>query len=183
MGITQKEADALESEFQDAMPLNGFMDLLQYHLTDAGIGACVPSMDGRFLAQRESLIGEDGDDFPVNSRWSERHTAYACGLGTFGLSRGLITKRGMAGRITSIIINAEFEPDERPYTGIYDFCIRCGACALKCPVKAISMEYGKNNAKCSSYLDKTNELYSPRYVCGKCQVGVPCEAKMPALSI
>ena len=68
-------------------------------------------------------------------------------LGTFGLSRGLITKRGMAGRITSIIINAEFEPDERPYTGIYDFCIRCGACALKCPVKAISMEYGKNNAR------------------------------------
>lgn len=163
--------------------LNGFMGLLRHHLTDAGIGACVPSMDGRFLAQRESLIGEDGDDFHVNSRWSERHAAYACGLGTFGLSRGLITKRGMAGRITSIIINAEFEPDERPYTGIYDFCIHCGACALKCPVKAISMEYGKNNVKCSSYLDKTNELYSPRYGCGKCQVGVPCEARMPALAI
>lgn len=160
--------------------LNGFMDRLRHHLKDAGIAACVPSMDGRFQVQRELLAGEDGDDFHVNSRWSERHAAYACGLGTFGLSRGLITKRGMAGRITSIIIDAEFEPDERPYTGVYDFCIRCGACVVKCPAEAISMEHGKNNVKCSSYLDKTKEWYAPRYGCGKCQVGVPCESGMPA---
>lgn len=161
--------------------LNGFMEQVRQHLTDAGIGVCVPGMDGRFQAQRELLAGEDGEDFHVNSRWSERHAAYACGLGTFGLSRGLITKRGMAGRITSIIIDAEFEPDERPYTGTYDYCIRCGACIVKCPAKAISMEYGKNNVKCSNYLDKTKELYSPRYGCGKCQIEVPCESRIPAL--
>lgn len=161
--------------------LNGFMDRLRHHLADAGIGVCVPSMDGRFKIQRELLAGKDGDDFHADSRWSERHAAYACGLGTFGLSRGLITKRGMAGRIASIVIDAGFEPDERPYTGIYDFCIRCGACVVKCPAEAISMEYGKNNVRCSSYLDKTKALYSPRYGCGKCQVGVPCESRIPAM--
>lgn len=160
--------------------LDGFMQKVRQHLTDAGIEVCVPSTDGRFQAQRELLVGDDGDDFHVNSRWSERHAAYACGLGTFGLSRGLITKRGVAGRIASIVTDAEFEPDERPYTDAYDYCVRCGACIVKCPAKAISLEYGKNNVKCSSYLDNTKELYSPRYGCGKCQVGVPCESRIPA---
>lgn len=31
------------------------------------------------------------------SVWSERHVAYVCGLGTFGLSRGLITEKGQCG--------------------------------------------------------------------------------------
>ena len=33
---------------------------------------------------------------PYISTWSERHAMYAAGLGTFGLSKGLITKKGMA---------------------------------------------------------------------------------------
>lgn len=176
----QPSALWLNGRIEGQQFLNGFMDLLLHHLTDAGIGACVPGMDGRFKTERELLVGKDGDDFHVNSRWSERHAAYACGLGTFGLSRGLITEKGMAGRITSIVIDEEFETEERSYTGPYDYCIRCGVCTVKCPAGAISMEYGKNNVKCSSYLDKTKELYSPRYGCGKCQVGVPCEYRIPA---
>lgn len=31
------------------------------------------------------------------SNWSERHVAYVCGLGTFSLSKGLITERGVSG--------------------------------------------------------------------------------------
>lgn len=90
-----------------------------------------------------TLPGGEKQELHAESRWSERHAAYVCGLGTFGLSRGFITPKGMAGRITSIIIDEEFEPEERSYTGIYDFCIRCGACAVKCPAGAISKEYGK----------------------------------------
>jgi epoxyqueuosine reductase len=37
------------------------------------------------------------------SSWSERHAAYAAGLGTFGLCDGLITARGKAVRFGSII--------------------------------------------------------------------------------
>lgn len=161
--------------------LNTYIEQLHHQLTEAGIRACVPSLDKRFKTRREPLSEKGRDDFHVNSSWSERHAAYACCLGTFGLSRGLITEKGMAGRIISIIIDAEFEPDERIYTGIYDFCIRCGVCAVKCPAGAISMESGKNNAMCDHYLTKSKEQYSPRYGCGKCQVGVPCEFGLPAV--
>ena len=36
------------------------------------------------------------------SNWSERHVAYVCGLGTFSLSKGLITERGVSGRFGSV---------------------------------------------------------------------------------
>lgn len=157
--------------------LNAFMGRLKCQLENAGIMACVPSQDGRFKVQMESV----GDDFHADSSWSERHAAYACGLGTFGLSRGLITEKGMAGRIASIIMDAELEPDRRRYTGIYDYCIRCGVCAANCPAGAISLEHGKNNAKCNNFLNKMREQYAPRYGCGKCQVRVPCECRIPAL--
>ena len=159
--------------------LNAYMGELQRQLTGDGIRVCVPSLDERFKTKPEQISGKGGDDFHMDSSWSERHAAYACGLGTFGISRGLITERGMAGRITSIIIDEELDPTKRPYTEIYEFCIRCGACAVRCPAGAISVEYGKNNVVCKRYLDKTKEQYSPRYGCGKCQVGVPCEFRLP----
>ena len=110
---------------------------------------------------------------------SERHAAYACGLGTFGLSRGIITQKGMAGRVASMIVDSTLETDERPYSGVYDYCVKCGACAKRCPAGAITVERGKNNALCSRYLDRMGERYAPRYGCGKCQTGVPCEHKIP----
>lgn len=159
--------------------LNAYMEELQRQLAGDGIRTCVPGLDERFKKSIEQISEKDRDDFHVDSSWSERHAAYACGLGTFGISRGLITERGMAGRITSIIIDEELDPTKRPYTEIYEFCIRCGACAVRCPAGAISVEYGKNNVVCNRFLNKTKEQYSPRYGCGKCQVGVPCESGLP----
>ena len=40
-------------------------------------------------------------------------------------------------------------------------------------------ERGKNHSICSKFCDKTAEKYKPRYGCGKCQVGVPCESRIP----
>jgi epoxyqueuosine reductase QueG len=105
--------------------------------------------------------------------------AFVCGLGTFGLSRGIITRRGMAGRLGSIVTKLELEPDEKTYKDIYEYCTMCGACARKCPVNAISLENGKDHKPCSDFLDMTEEKYKPRYGCGKCQVSVPCERKIP----
>ena len=118
------------------------------------------------------------------SNWSERHVAYVCGLGTFGLSKGLITKKGVAGRFTSIVTNLELVPDARPYTGLYDYCSLCGACVRNCPAGAISLETGKDHVLCSRFVNATIERYNApgtrtrrnkRYGCGKCQVKVPCE--------
>ena len=52
------------------------------------------------------------------SNWSERHVAFIAGLGTFGLSKSLITEKGCAGRIGSVITNIQFQPTERRYSGI-----------------------------------------------------------------
>ncbi|RKJ54879.1 epoxyqueuosine reductase, partial [bacterium 1XD42-8] len=41
------------------------------------------------------------------------------------------------------------------------------------------LEQGKNHALCREYLQKTKEKFSPRFGCGKCQTGVPCEYQIP----
>ncbi len=121
---------------------------------------------------------ESVDDNVFTSNWSERHIAYAAGLGTFGLSKGLITKKGVAGRYGSVVTSLEIDPTPREYTGLYDYCINCGACARRCPANAIDSSE-KKHIPCKIYVSGTAERYAPRYGCGKCQVGVPCENAAP----
>ncbi len=156
-----------------------YMTAISRLLEDKGFSTCVPALDERFGLKIEMTAKGLRPDFHADSRWSERHAAYACGLGTFSLTRGLITGKGMAGRFASIIVSADFEPLEREYTGIYDYCIKCGACVSRCPANAISLKHGKNNIKCNAHVEKMKKKYSPRYGCGKCQVGVPCESRRP----
>lgn len=152
---------------------------LQEELTKAGYASVIPALDKRFW----SKTAPDGSsELSFTSNWSERHVGFACGLGTFGLSKGLITAKGMAGRIGSIITDLELPVTERAYTEVYEYCIRCGACIPQCPVNAISMENGKNHLVCSAFLDQLKEKYQPRYGCGKCQVYVPCSNGIPASS-
>ncbi|MCQ4638109.1 4Fe-4S binding protein [Anaerovorax odorimutans] len=138
----------------------------------------VPTWDERFW-KTESPKGVEMQDYEFTSNWSERHVAYTCGLGTFGLSRGLITKAGIAGRLFSLITDLEFEPLPREYEGLYDYCTGCGACIGRCPADAISLEKGKEHRPCGQFMDYTKEAYAPRYGCGKCQTGVPCESGIP----
>ncbi|MDR1240098.1 MAG: 4Fe-4S binding protein [Treponema sp.] len=149
-------------------------------LEQAGFAAAAPMIDPRFFSRTTPPRADEKGPAFFTSNWSERHVAYACGLGTFGLSKGLITRRGMAGRLISLITQARFEPDTRPYTGVYEYCTRCGKCARNCPAKAISLETGKSHPVCSAFLEATREKHRPRYGCGKCQVGVPCENGIPA---
>ena len=147
-------------------------------LKTQGFSALAPAIDSR-ISRGLSTISDKTDEAYYTSNWSERHIAYAAGLGTFGLSKGLITKKGVAGRYLSIITSAVFEPDKRPYSGVYDYCIFCDACAKNCPVNAITKEKGKLHYPCSVFLDNTREKCAPYYGCGKCQVKVPCEDKAP----
>ena len=125
---------------------------------------------------------------PYISNWSERHAAYAAGLGTFGLSKGLITEKGMAGRFGSVITDAEFSPTIRPYSDPFEYCTMCGACMMRCPAGAIDKSkgcaLGKDQLICGPYLSGSRlPKHGPnervRYGCGKCQVGVPCENGIP----
>ncbi|MDR1970859.1 MAG: 4Fe-4S binding protein [Treponema sp.] len=163
--------------FQACRHVQGFLEA-------RGFSCLIPSLDRRFTsnisgAREKSPAGGKNRRLYYTSNWSERHVAYVCGLGTFGLSRGLITARGMAGRFGSILTSAPFEGDPRPYSRYDEYCTRCGACARNCPAAAISLTEGKRHPPCAAFVDSTMEKHQPRYGCGKCQVRVPCENGIP----
>ena len=137
--------------------------------------APIPS-DAFYRVMQESA---DAPGVSYTSNWSERHAAFVCGLGTFGLSRGLITKRGIAGRFVSIVTTLPLKPTPRPYTGLYEYCTMCGKCADNCPAGAISFEEGKKHPPCNAWLDKMGEWSHFADACGKCQVNVPCMKGIP----
>ena len=136
-----------------------------------GAKSVIPGADPRFKS------GEGSNRYTSN--WSERHVAYACGLGTFGLSKGLITEKGTCGRFCSIVTELDFPKSERNYTGVYDYCNKCGDCIRNCPAGAVSYKESKNDLLCSDFVDAVLNKHKPRYGCGKCQVGVSCENKIP----
>ena len=147
-----------------------------------GYEACVPSADPRWqqLTAGKGIEGySEIQEDSFGSRWSERHAAYVCAMGTFGLSKGFITENGMAGRFGSVLVSAALEPDPRPFTGIYDNCIHCLACVRRCPAKAIDPIHGKNHMICGAHVTASRAVHAPRYGCGLCQTGVPCESQNP----
>lgn len=153
---------------------------LNSQLIDAGYESLVPSLDERFSAKMGSQEkSNSGDNVVFTSNWSERHVAFVCGLGTFGLSKGLITEKGVCGRFGSVITELYLPADKREYEGIYEYCTQCGACVKNCPADAISLDKGKNHLVCTYFLNKTAAKHKPRYGCGKCQVAVPCENRIP----
>lgn len=162
-----------------------FLNSLNHHLEDVlsvdGHKAFSPYSSAQFMDVREAGTNPNVDDplISFTSNWSERHVAYICGLGTFGLSKGLITKKGVSGRYGSIITDWELPTDVRPYTGLHDYCIMCGACARNCPGNAITKEEGKKHSPCQTYVAGMGKKYAPRFGCGKCQVNVPCERGIP----
>lgn len=155
--------------------LNEFNKLLNNTLIREGYESIIPSLDKRFFCSSHT----DKETTIFTSNWSERHVAYVCGLGTFGLSKGIITEKGMAGRLGSVVTNLKLKPSEKKYSDIYEYCIMCGECVIQCPAEAISVSEGKNHKKCADFLVLTTEKYKPRYGCGKCQVDVPCERGIP----
>lgn len=128
--------------------------------------------------------------YVFSSTWSERHAAYAAGLGTFGLCDGLITSKGKAHRVGSVVAKLVVPTTERPYTDHHAYCLyfqtgTCKACAKRCPVDAITDE-GHNKTKCWDHAGGTCAVYVKErfgfdgYGCGLCQTGVPCESGIPA---
>jgi epoxyqueuosine reductase len=126
--------------------------------------------------------------FSYASSWSERHAAHAAGLGTFGLCDGLITARGKAMRVGSVVAKISIKPTPRPYSNHRAYCLffadgTCGKCIDRCPARAIT-KTGHDKEKCRQHLARSREYVKKTYTfegygCGLCQVGVPCEAGIP----
>lgn len=148
-------------------------------LQEQGYRTCIPALEPDFVVNKRSP--EEAQGIPMfASSWSERHVAWVAGLGTFGICAHLITEKGKAGRFGSIITTAELEPTPRPYAEEpFAYCTRCGECVAHCPVDALSLETGKDYQACWDYMEETKVRFKPRYGCGKCQLQMPCETRIP----
>ncbi len=150
--------------------------------TDRGIRAVAPEMIEEWQVKQSGKYG-------YASRWSQRHTAYVAGLGTFGLCDGLITAVGKAIRAGSVVVEMELPPTSRPYLNHHDYCLHyvdgsCGECITRCPAGAISKR-GHDKIRCREYIRDIVQPYASSYVgdassgCGLCQSGVACESGIP----
>ncbi len=153
-------------------------------LEDLGHVAVAPVLLPTFQHLRDEKVG-------WASPWSERHIAYACGLGTFSLNDGLITSKGMAVRVGTVVTLLKLAPSEKKYRHYKENCLqfrteKCGKCIPRCPAGAIT-EKGHDKDKCREYINseplkaKRLEygLQNPPPSCGLCQTGVPCEFEIP----
>ena len=159
---------------------------LHKHLTnsflEADIKALAPTLTSNWKVHMSPK-------FSFASAWSQRHAAYAAGLGTFGLCDGLITPKGKAMRVGSIIVKAHIPATVRPYTDHRAYCLfysrgECKECIPRCPVGALSEE-GHDKVKCRKFLAEVTAPYVKEhygfdgYGCGLCQAGVACESGIP----
>lgn len=155
------------------------------------LAAYLEGIGHRALAPQYAPAWKEFADTPVGiaSTWSERHAAYAAGLGTFSLSDGLITARGIAHRVGSVITDLALPPSPRTAPDHRHNCLwyreeTCGVCIGRCPVGAISFT-GHDKSRCRDYVygavpEAVGERYGVPYTgCGLCQTRVPCEAAVP----
>lgn len=162
-----------------------FNAALRRHVVDrlrrAGHAAVAPMLVSNWTVVKSQR-------FSYASSWSERHAAHAAGLGTFGLCDGLITAKGKAMRVGSVVAKIAIPPTPRPYSDHRAYCLffadgTCGECIGRCPARAISKN-GHDKEKCRRHLVRSREYVKKTYRfegygCGLCQVGVPCEAGIP----
>jgi len=152
-------------------------------LQGKGYRAVAPMLSPQWSRQMSDLYG-------FASNWSERHAAYAAGLGTFGLCDGLITPRGKAVRVGSVVAQIRIPATMRPYDDHHAYCLfytggTCKKCVSRCPVGALS-EAGHDKLRCHSHTHGTSSKHVKSLygfeadACGLCQTKVPCESRIPA---
>jgi len=153
-------------------------------LKKKGYRAVAPMNSPHWRRLRSPRVG-------LASTWSERHAAYVSGLGTFGLSDGLITPKGKAMRVGSVVTDLALKPSPKKYRTHRSNCLyfynkTCKVCAVRCPAGAITAR-GHDKDKCFEYSYRTiapakRAEYGVKITgCGLCQTKVPCEFEIPKL--
>ena len=123
------------------------------------------------------------DETKLMAKWSHKHLAHLSGLGRVGMNTQLITPAGCAGRLGSLVTEADL--GDAPLVTEDELCLhkrgkQCLECFDRCPIQALS-EKGIDRRKCwkrlNYNLEKTEQLaglHDSTHVCGKCVVGLPC---------
>jgi epoxyqueuosine reductase QueG len=164
-----------------------FNGLLRRHLAD-----WLAAQGHRVAIPQYSPLWKEFKDTPVGvaSTWSERHAAYVAGLGTFSLNDGLITARGIAHRLGSVVTDLILTPAPRTAHDHRSNCLyyrkpgSCGICIKRCPVGALTPT-GHDKSICREHVYGTipaavaQEFNVTATGCGLCQTAVPCEFRAP----
>ena len=159
---------------------------LEDKLRDMGYAALAPGVASQNKAHERPGVG-------ISSCWSERHVAMVAGMGTFGISGGLITTRGIAHRLGSVVTDASIPCNLRPYgDDPFAWCLRasrgtCGKCIKRCPAGSIGeTTQERDKEACRRHLSdfipqQCRETFGwdGAYGCGLCQTSVPCGNRNP----
>lgn len=156
--------------------INSLCEHLRFYLEDKGYKAELTPATHNF------------DQVRLVSRWSHKHLGYIAGLGRFGVNAQFITPSGCAGRLGSLVTDADL--GNSPLVEKKELCLyknghQCLVCVKRCPVSAVSEE-GINRKRCweklnfnLSHTEELTGLKKTTHVCGKCQVLVPCSLQIP----
>ena len=162
---------------------------LAYESTNALIGVLSDRikdhLKGEGHASALTPATHNFDEVRLVSRWSHKHLAHLSGIGRFGVNAQMITPVGCAGRLGSLVTEADL--GDHPLVGSEEMCLHkrgepCLECVKRCPVKAVSEEdKGIDRKLCWDRLNfnlKNTEalagLQESTHVCAKCAVGLPC---------
>lgn len=112
------------------------------------------------------------DPATIQCNWSHRNAAAIAGLGSFGVNRMLITKKGSSGRFCTLITSAKLTPSHPYPEELSKGCLyldkgACGKCFEACPVDALSPD-GFEKFTCQAETLKNKEINGEADVCGKC---------------
>jgi epoxyqueuosine reductase len=148
---------------------------------------------GEFLAARGFRCGltpatHNFNENTLMARWSHKHLGHLVNLGRFGTHRMLITPAGCAGRLGSLVTEADL--GDHPLVTSRESCLlkagkACGLCLAACPVHALTpteferrrcWEQLKEN---QAGLDYFADLPATTHVCGKCAALMPCSFADP----
>jgi epoxyqueuosine reductase len=168
-------------------------------LSAAGWAAAAPCFDEGYDVFRSP-------EHEFSSTWSERHVAFAAGLGRFGLNGALMTAAGIHVRLGSIVTDLPVDVTSGSRGDHRASCLRTGAetcdkCIARCPRNAISSA-GLDKTRCHARRREVRERFLADYQarlrllpsplvkngtrvpgfsigCALCQCGVPCDAAMP----
>ena len=132
------------------------------------------------------------DEASLMARWSHKHLGYLAGMGRFGVHNMLITPRGCAGRLGSLVTEADI--GEYPLIETAEACLlkagkSCGKCMQACPVEALG-ENDFDRRNCWNRLNENRaileyfaDLPESTDVCGKCAAMMPCSFINPVAKL
>jgi epoxyqueuosine reductase len=122
------------------------------------------------------------------ARWSHKHLGHLVNIGRFGTHHMLITPAGCAGRLGSLVTEAEL--GDHPLVETREACLlkagkECGLCIAACPVAALKTN-GFERRRCWDRLRENraglayfSDLPESTHVCGKCAAMMPCSFGNP----